>query len=198
MIDFSDLKVYLQVTGTSTDALLASLVTATIATIESEIGATLTSTVYTAERMHYERSSYDAQVNPPIDTSEDYLKLYTKNYPITAITLTYGVDTLTSYTVHSQTGIITMYEWHEDRMEELRATYTAGYTQSTLPKDLQYLIYDAVKEKYEGHSASVMGSGQSQVSSKKVGDFSVSYRASGSSFVNSSNSVISKYRRWGF
>ena len=198
MIDFSDLKVYLQVTGTSTDALLASLVTATIATIESEIGATLTSTVYTAERMHYIRSSYDAQVNPPIDTSEDYLKLYTKNYPITAITLTYGVDTLTSYTVHSQTGIITMYEWHGDRMEELRATYTAGYTQSTLPKDLQYLIYDAVKEKYEGHSASVMGSGQSQVSSKKVGDFSVSYRASGSSFVNSSNSVISKYRRWGF
>lgn len=197
MIGFSDLKTYLQVTTTTTDTLLASVITATISMIEAELDRTLTSTAYTLEEMHYLSSDFDMQVNPTIDTKEETPNLYLKNYPVTALTLTYGTETLTDYTLASATGIVTMFTWQQDDLNTLRATYTAGYDSSTLPNDLKYLIYDGVKEKYENQNAAVLGSQQGNVSSKKVGDYSVSYRSSNNAFISSNSTVINKYKRWG-
>lgn len=198
MIDFSDLKTYLQITTTANDTLLASMVTATIATIEAEIDRTLTATAYTAEELHYVRSKFDQQDNQPIDTADDFPKLFLKNYPVTALTVTHLTETLTNYSLGTSTGLITMYEWQDDTTNQLLADYTAGYTSDTLPNDLKYLIYDGVKERYENQNAAVLGSQQNLVSSKKVGDFSVSYRGGSNSFLSINKSVINRYKRWAF
>lgn len=198
MINFTDLKNYLQITTTANDALLATMVTATISVVESEIDRTLTSTAYTSEELTYERSRFDRQVNPPLDTESEFPLLFLKNYPVTSLTLTYDTETLTNYSLHTASGVVTMFEFQEDQLKQLRADYTAGYTESTLPNDLKYLIYDGVKEKFENQNAAVLGSQQGKVSSKKVGDFSVSYRGGGNSFLSMGSSVINRYKRWGF
>lgn len=180
MITLNEAKAYLGVTTTATDALITTIINNVTAEIESVCGRKLMEHVYSNEVLSYEISDYDGQYNPEIDLESDYLKLFLKNYPVQSLSLTAdGVEVDdANYDIDANNGVVTMYQAESDDKGRLKATYTAGYTLTTgssftVPDDLKMVAYQGVK--YEYSYSGVTTQGQSNVTSKSVGSFSVTY-----------------------
>jgi len=183
LVSLDEVKVFMQVTGTQSDA----LITAYISLIESELEAVLDRNLAIAtytEPLKYLQSTYDQTGNTRLDVGYNSPQLFLKNIPVIAIdALTSGGATVTStsYSVDFDMGVISA----DQQFSEPTMTYVAGYTTVTMPPALKQVIELGVTILFNNNTAASSGSGN--VKSKSIKDFSVTYGNEQNSFIYSSN-----------
>ncbi len=186
LIDQTELKAFLGITGTGSDAILEIYTDFVVAEVESYLDRTLETATYTNEILTYEFSKFDARDTRVINVRPEYGELFVQNYPISSFNMYSEGEVIDPeyYTINLTNGVID----YGKSEYELTATYVAGYTESTLPVPLKLVIFEGVKEYYQNGGAGSQGS--RQVESKKVGDFSVKYE---SEIVESAYGVLKRY-----
>lgn len=204
VVSLQTTKQFLCIDGSNEDGFLNLLLELVEGAVSDYLGCTLASTQYVDEILQYKESRNDYRYNPKLDYSDEQLRLYLKNYPVISLdAFTQGGEAISSddYTLRASEGHLDMYVGYSDYKARLRATYTAGYTESTLPAGLKKVILDGVRYMYEGGAAAKRGNGQ--VDSKKIGDFSVSYAGNSSvydgkqmeKFIAQNAVILDTYRR---
>lgn len=191
VIDIDTVKEYLGITSTATDALLTLYANLVEGEIGAYIGYPLAVTTHTNEVLHYDSSRFDGEINPELDLHPEPPALFVDNWPVITVTsfTSQGVAVSTaSYSLNQNTGVISLNSYIDDSNNALLITYTAGYTDTTLPYALQMVILEGVKALYVTRNSSSQSSGA--VKSKKVGDYAVTY-ADTTSMVN--NSILKNY-----
>lgn len=199
LVAIADIRTYLGISATATDALLTFLRDLVEGEIDAITGRNLGYATYTNEVMHYEASDFDAQYNPPLDVSQDYPELFLVNYPVQTLVLSHNgvVIDAENYTLDETQGVVKLFRIEDDTRNQLTASYTAGYayTGSTYvtPQDLKLLVLDGVKQAFLNSATANQGSGN--VKSKRTGTFQVTYGDSNqySMLVGSASSIVKLY-----
>lgn len=180
LVTLAEVKTFLQITTTTSDALLTLYIDYVGAEIDAYTGRTLSQTVYTDEVLEYVESDYDYYSPRALAISSDFPVVFTKEFPISGLGLTYNgesVDT-ENYNYIPNTGVITLYKKYLADKQLFKATYTAGYTIVTgtsysVPTDLKLVTLEGVKRMYENNTAANTSGGN--VKSKRIKDFNVEY-----------------------
>jgi len=194
-------KVYLGITTTATDVLIQLFTDLVVAEIEAEIGDKLSQVTITDEELHFLESQNFADDMGAIDQNNPYPILSTKYSPVSSLSVSHQqVSVSTANYNYNSNGVITMFAFYDDSKNELKATYTAGY--STLPSDLQMIVFEGVKTNFMNSGTTKQNSGN--ISSKKLADFSVSYGDSQTglyndngkkSYICNNMSILQRYQR---
>lgn len=200
----NEIKAFLQITTTVTDALITTYRDIIESEIESYVNQNLTQSTYT-EVLNYTDRNYDLSSFTPLNTGQRHLSLSLKNGFVNSLTLLEGNTTVSDYNLINKSGLIETYQKFDDHKNNLQAHYDAGFTTSTAPIDLKSVVYLGVKSLYENNSQAKQGNGN--VKSKSVKNFSVSYGNEQSAYtlsmnnslvkqyLASNNSILSKYQR---
>lgn len=195
LVSLSTVKTLLNISGTTYDALLNQLIDIAQSQLEAYLCRKLENTTYTDEPLQYQFSRFDrGDQSGSLGVFEEYGRLFLKNYPvITFINLKYDGDVIDpdNYIVQNDIGIIYTKKLLNDADLKLTATYSAGYTTSTIPQLLKWSIVELVRLMFE-NASSTFASNSSNVTSKRIGDYSVTYGNNLSIFNNffSNNSTI--------
>lgn len=195
LITLTEIKDYLQITGTSSDSLLTIYADYSQAEIESYINTPLNETVRNNEVTHYQNSDFSYFEDNALDFYEDYNYLFTKYRPVSNLVIKEGDKTVSSddYEVNLDNGTIRLYKHLNDSEDNLKLSYTSGYTTSTIPSALKLVMLDGVRWFWQNKGASTQGN--KEVDSKKVKDFSVSYK-SDSTVINNNSGNSSIYKSY--
>jgi hypothetical protein len=186
IVSLEEVKAFMQITTTASDALIQSYIDLTQAEIEAVIGRNLARATYT-EVLVYKQSRFDKSGYTYLDTSQDAPVLFLKNTPIVNLTLEHGgVVPTTSYTYDPDNGVLRP----NSQLYRPTATYVAGYTTATAPADLKGVVKLGVVSLFENNKAAKQGSGN--VQSKRIKDFSVTYGNNQNSYIQSSGSQLVK------
>lgn len=206
LISVDDLKTFLQVTGTASDTLITLYRDMVEADIDAYVGRQLTEGTFT-EVLKYKRSLYDNSQWSPMDVSQSKANLFVKNTPVSSLTFTDDGATVTStdYNLYEGNGVIELNSYRSDEDKHLQATYVAGYTTATAPIDLQNVVRMGVRALFTSNSAASSGKQSSNVKSKKIKDFSVSYASDSGSYISDDGSfkpwikanstILNRYKR---
>lgn len=204
LITVAEAKSFLQITGTTYDTLITGYCGYITAEINTYIGRTLESAVYTNEVLEYESANFDLDENTPFDLASPQRVVHLKNYPVVTVSgtaqLSISYDGVAlvpddDYKVDTDTGTVFLYASPSDYQRKLLATYTAGY--STVPDDIKLVALMGVKDLYR--SGGVTAQGDLNVTSKSVGDFSVNYSQvqDTKAYITGNSLILSKYMKVG-
>lgn len=204
LITVAEAKSFLQITGTTYDTLITGYCGYITAEINTYIGRTLESAVYTNEVLEYESANFDLDENIPFDLASPQRVVHLKNYPVATVSgtaqLSISYDGVAlvpddDYKVDTDTGTVFLYASPSDYQRKLLATYTAGY--STVPDDIKLVALMGVKDLYR--SGGVTAQGDLNVTSKSVGDFSVNYSQvqDTKAYITGNSLILSKYMKVG-
>lgn len=181
LIELTTIKTFLGISGETYDAQLTLYRDLVIGEIESLTGRVFEQAEYENEVLEYEISTFDGRAYKDVDINYGNPTLILRHYPLEVVSgevslvLEYDgtvIDT-NNYNVDAQSGIIYVYGGISDSRRKLTATYTAGYTEESLPKALELIFLQGIQSMFEWGSSS---SGSAKVSSKSVKNFSVSYK----------------------
>lgn len=201
LISLDQIKTYLGLDGatiTGSTALLTMFEEFVVSEVSDFIGKNIEEAAYTNEVLIFKGDRFDLQEPYIADFDLAWQRpiAFTKNYPIATsgglqLAVTYLGNTLvndTDYTCDPENGTITFYRWVSDWKNRLKATYTAGYNAATLPAGLQMVILDGIKLMYQNSGITTQNS--ANVTSKRVGDFGVSFGSDANSTVTYSKGDI--------
>lgn len=191
MISVAEAKAYMGITSTTDDTLIGTLIDYSEGLIENYVDNKIDQVSITNEVLDIV-DKFDLQYVPSFDLAPNYTYARTMYYPITSLSITSDGTTLvsgTDYTYESDTGVITFYTSVSDYQQALKATYTAGY--ATCPSDIKLVALEIIKAMFQNAGTAFKGYGK--VSSKKIGDFSVSY-GSVSIDITTWGHVLDKYK----
>lgn len=178
LVSLPDVKTLLGSTVPDDDNLIAELINRYSVLIETYLGRNVISRVYIED---YDGGGFD--------------ELFTNQYPITSISGIYNdtdwnwtADTLidSDYYRKAQDGnsiIFTSDVTLGDYRENIRVVYTAGY--STVPEDIQMACIEEVARAFKNRQ-------EIGVTSKSLGDGSISYSAQG--LLTKTTMVLDSYR----
>jgi hypothetical protein len=180
ILTLAQVKNFLGITTNTYDTLLTEMIEIVESELSSYLSRPLEQKTYTDYVLNYMFSRFDRGVQSEgLSTREEYGRLKLPQYPVTTFTnLKYDntvIDT-GDYYVNKDKGIIHMFRFYSDFNGKLTGTFTAGYTSTTIPSVLKGIIYDGVKFLFETNKEAVKGSKIEDIESKRVGDFSVSYK----------------------
>lgn len=179
LIDLTELKDYLQVTGTESDAILTLLSEFAVSELETVLDRTLVTTTVTNEILEWPYSKFDGMDSREIKLYQPYNELFLDNWPVNQFNeLAYNGEAIdaSKYAVDLTLGVIKMFEWVNDYKNRLTASYVYGYTADTLPSVLKMVLFEGVKQYYQENDNARRG--KREASSKRLGDFSVEYEDS--------------------
>ena len=187
--DITETKVFMQITGTASDVLIAVYLDMVEAEVEAYVGRPLARATYT-ETLTYLQSKFDKTGYTLLNASQDIPKLFLSNYPIVSgsLVITSGDAPVTqsdfSYDVSN--GVLSP----NFQLTEPTATYVAGYTTATAPTDLKAVVKLGVSSLFNNNKQAVSGSGN--VKSKRIKDFSVDYGNDQTGYVTTENNMLVK------
>ena len=187
LVTRTEVKEFMQVTGTATDSIIDTYIDIIEAEIDAELDKTLALATYT-EPLKYLQSTFDQTEYTYLDASQSTPEFILKHTPVTNISISVNGTALptTSYSYNPKSGVVTMNDVYSDPT----ATYVAGYTTLTAPADLRGVIKMGVASLYNNNKAAQQGSGG--VKSKRIKDFSVDYGDSQNSLTQNLNGKIVK------
>lgn len=188
LVTITEVKEFLQVTGTASDALITLYMDLVESELEAVLDRNLAQATFT-EVVDYLQSKYDHTGYSALDASQPAPKLFLDNVPVVAIdSVVSGGATVTStsYSVNVDTGVMST----DSQLDQPTVTYVAGYNTATAPAALQQVIYMGVASLFNNNTAASAGSGN--VKSKTIKDFSVTYGNEQNSYVYSSNRGLVK------
>lgn len=171
LVSLTDVKQFMQITGTVSDAILDVYIALTEAEIEAVLDRNLARATYT-EVVDYLQSKFDHSAYTNLDAGPDRPRLFLKNTPVVTISsVVSGGVTMSSshYTYDPDNGVFTP----ETQLDVPTVTYVAGYTTATLPAALKGVIEAGVSSLYYNNQSSNQSAGN--VKAKRIKDFSVDY-----------------------
>ena len=189
LVSLTEVKEFMQVTGTASDGLLNIYIALTEKEIETWTKRKLVRATYT-ETLGYLQSRFDKTGYTLLDASLDAPNFFLKNTPVVAISITSAGSALptTSYSYDSENGVIDT----DSQLTEPTASYVAGYTTVTTPADLKGVIELGVMALFNNNKAASQGSGN--VKTKHIKDFSVTYGNEQTGYVtNQSGKLVKNY-----
>jgi hypothetical protein len=186
LVNLTDVKTFLQVTGTATDTLLNMYTDIIEAEVEAYTHRTLIRGTYT-EPVDYKASKYDRTAQSLLDASHVRPKFFLKNAPVVNLTLVNDEVTIsaTEYFLDEQKGVIDGKAQYDTSDEKVVATYVAGYNTITCPTDLKSVIYQGIRAIFVTNAAATAGKATGQVKSKGIKDFNVAYDVAGTAYITS-------------
>ncbi len=190
MISVAEAKAFMGITSSTDDTLIGTLIDYSEGLIENYIDNKIDTASISNEVLSIV-DKFDLQYVPSFDLAPNYHYARTRYFPITSLTVVYDTTTLvnnTDYVYDPDTGVINFYTYVSDYLNKLKASYTAGYT--TCPNDIKFVALEVTKALYQ--NAGTTSRGYGKISSKKIGDFSVSY-ASTNIDIKMYSSVLDKY-----
>lgn len=193
MITVTEAKAYMQVTGTTYDALITGYRDYVESTIETYVDNKINSTTISGEKLSV-IEPYDLQSYRSFDLNSKRLQTRTRYSPVASYTITDNGTTLvesTDYIMNTATGTITFLTSVTSVPSDLLITYTAGYT--TCPNDLKMVALEMVKSLFQ--QGGVTTSGEGNVKSKSIGDFSVSYETAKNLF-DQFSFILNRYKQF--
>lgn len=204
MVTLTDTKAYLGISVSTYDTLLTSFIGLITAEIESEIDRKIVQTTISGEVLKFQYSRFDTMPIPPFGLMGEYPKLYTRQYPVSSLSLYDDTDLLTvaeDYSLNSANGEIEVYTTLSDEKNNLTATYTSGYpvtvSSSSVPKDLQLVAFQGIKELFQ-QSATTTQNNTQAITSKTVGDYSVNYDSKAQittkDYLENNSRILNRYK----
>ena len=200
MITLAELKAYLSITVSTYDTFLTNLISLAIGRLEGVAGRSLGLATYTNEVLEVEGSSFNAEDFVGLKINQPVVAVKLKNYPVATLTsVTLDGDALTSgedFYLRADEGILLFYSDISSYGDKLLATYTAGYSDSTAPDGLKWILYEMCKIMFQNGATPTKGG--REVESKRIGEYSVSYKSEDvGSFMNSAEvqEIVGKYKQ---
>ena len=186
-----EIKDFMQISGTATDALITSYRDIIESEIEAYVNTNLREDSY-IETLNYEQSQVDASGFLQYNTRPIRSKLFLKNSYVTTFTLVQDTTTVSTndYRLYDTAGYIELYSYRDDSEETLKGHYTAGFTTVTAPTDIKSVVYQGVSQLYQSNTPAKQGAGN--VKSKKVKNFSVTYGNNASSYIAEVGDALTK------
>jgi len=188
LVTLESVKEYLQITGTTSDALIGVYIDIVESELDAVLDRNLAQNTYT-EVVNYLQSTFDQTGYSQLDARQPSPKLFLDNVPVVTITSIVSADitvTSTAYSVDSENGVLST----TSQLDEPTVTYVAGYTTGTLPNALGGVIKMGVANLFNNNTAASSGSGN--VKSKTIKDFSVSYGNEQNSLIVSGGGGLTK------
>ncbi len=202
LVDVSEVKTFMQITGTQSDVLLNLYIDITEAEIDAVVGRSLGRGTYT-EVLKYLQSNFDHNAEGYLDAMGSAPAYFLKAYPIITMTLING-GTYTGYTLNNDNGVLQP----NSQLFQPTATYVAGYNTQTAPADLKGVVMMGVSSLWDNNGAAgSSGGNKGKVASKRIKDFAVTYDRSqidyyskmGSQYVKNyiaaNSAILTKYSR---
>lgn len=194
MVTLIEAKQYLQLTGSTYDALLTSYIGYITATIETYLNNHITPLIsVTSKRILNVNDNYVYDIGA---------------FPVSGVILTNnGIPLIENetYFVDYESGLINFAGYPSFYSDTYLLNYTIGYAVEDVPQDLKFVALKLIKSLFDSNSSSSnSGSGLKEVKSKKIGDFAVTYAGSTEttsqySIVDTAlmanKSVLDKYKR---
>ena len=184
LVTLDDVKSFLGITGSGSDALLTMLINMVTEHIETRCGRRFADTTYTEEEYSgigvktllldefpiTSTETFKLEKNGASDNTDDWEEI--------------DAD---EYWVDADTGIITKTTSFNRGVKNWRATFSAGY--DTIPYDLQWLAMSLISETFNRRNTQ-------GVESEKLGDRTVKFQLSGIVDSNSEyNKMLNNYRK---
>lgn len=170
--------------------------------IESVIGRLLRQDAITDERLELTKSNFDLQDYQikQFDLARIRTMAFLDQYPVSNVIITQNDVALTvdeDYVLDSANGAIAFYVSVNDKLRNLEADYTYGYAEDEVPGDLKMIVLQGIKSNYESTGTTTQGS--SNIKSKSIGDFSVSYGDSSvdKGYITNNMEILRNYMRVG-
>lgn len=203
-----DIKTFLQITTTASDALIEMYREIVESEIEAYVSANLIEDDY-IEVLNYERSNLDLSDYIPLNTQPNTRNLYLKNQFVTTFTLVNDTTTVsnTEYRLFNNSGFLELYSYQDDFKTNLKAYYKAGFTTATAPIDLKSVVYQGVRAYYQNNQAAKEGFGNIKSESVKNYSYTKGNNQDSLYFSNNigsgmtktylaaNNHILDKYRR---
>lgn len=188
IVNITETKVFMQVTGTASDVLIQTYIDLVESELEAVLMRKLEKATYT-EVLDYKQSKFDQSGYTNLDAHHESPVFFLKNTPVIANSLSLehgGTVPTESYTYNLNNGVLKT----DSQLNTPTATYVAGYTTATAPADLKGLVNMGVASLFNNNTAAKQGSGN--VQSKKIKDFSVTYGNNQNSYVQNANGQLVK------
>jgi hypothetical protein len=196
MVTLAEAKAYIQVSGNTYDGLITDIISYVTAEIENYLNNKIT----------------------PVTTKTDEPMIFLNGetewvapaFPISNVTVKYDGQALTDeedYYLNPKAGVVYFPQPPETSTSKYTVTYTYGYSIANVPQAIKSVALKAIKALFdENRPSDSPGGGSGNITSKKIGDFSVTYSGSGGGeltgqayivqdIINKGGAVLNPYRR---
>lgn len=194
LVDLTTAKNYIGITGDEFDTQLEFFSEFAQSEVENYLNINNLEQSSYIEVVEFEQKSKDIDPREGLALRNNPKVISLNNYPVleSGFQINYTNDIQTNvvdtdkYRVDYKLGLIYFYNYQTDYKRGLRVEYTAGYTNSTLPKMIEYIILEGIRFMYKNYTKT--GAGTGQLKSESVKNYSVSFNNT-----NNTESDVSQY-----